>query len=894
MQITNKAVRAYGRLSAILGPTNTGKTHYALERMLGYETGVIGFPLRLLARENYDRLVDKVGKNQVALITGEEKILPARARYYCCTVESMPIEQDFDFLAVDEIQLCADPERGHIFTDRLLRARGSEETLFLGSDTIAPILKGLVPEIEIESRPRLSTLTYTGFKKLTRLPKRSAVVAFSMDDVYAMADMIRRQRGGTAVVLGALSPRARNRQVEMYQSGEVDFMVATDAIGMGLNMDIHHVALAATRKFDGARPRPLSTAELAQIAGRAGRYTRDGTFGVTGRIYDLDPDVVEAIQSHKFEALEYVCWRNSALDYSSPKALQKSLERKSELPVLQRGRVSDDLNTLTELMARDDVMARADNPETVRLLWDVCQIPDFRKTLSESHQDIVAKIYQDLVEEARIDPDWMQDQIKRLDRMDGDVDTLMARIAHIRTWTYITHKSEWTDQAATMQEQTRALEDRLSDALHEALIRRFVDKRSAVLIQKLEAGETLLAGIKRDGEVVVEGERAGQLTGFRFIPDQSSGREEGKAVMAAARKALGPEIRKRIHMLLRSDDKHFTLSPEGQIFWQADASNPLPGEPVGRVVKGESILAPKVDVQDSTLFEGQDRAEITDKLQQWLEMTVKLALKPLFDLVEGDDLTAQAKGICFQLHEAMGVLPRDAVQDMITALDEEGRNALRKRKIRMGPLLIFLPELNKPAAVKLKAFLISLWESKEIPAEVPADGMVSFAAGDEKRDHDYYRRIGYPIYGPRVIRVDMLDRLVCAVYDAAQDGKFQAQHQMAEWLGSNIEDLYGVLSAMGNKRIVEDKVQKPEDTKDDEKSEDEQPVENKQEKPELDWFYLKRGSAISRPKVKKEKPKIKKDKKGKKGKAKPKTEKVYTAEAQQEDSPFAILQQLKK
>ncbi|MFP4313540.1 MAG: helicase-related protein, partial [Alphaproteobacteria bacterium] len=432
MHVSNKAIRNDGRIIAYLGPTNTGKTYRAIERMLSYQSGVIGFPLRLLARENYERVVAAKGRSRVALLTGEEKIIPPQAKYFCCTVESMPVEKDFEFLAIDEVQLAEDSDRGHVFTDRILRARGLEETVFLGSDTMKPVLSRLVPGITFEQCTRFSLLSYTGFKKLTRLPKRTAIVGFSMDDVYNMAELIRRQRGGTAVVLGALSPRTRNKQVEMYQSGEVDFMVATDAIGMGLNMDINHVALAATRKFDGHRVRPLRNMELAQIAGRAGRYMRDGTFGVTGRVSELEEDTVKAIENHQFDSVREIYWRNSNLDFSSPKMLSVSLDTSSGDKMLVRGRPSDDYLALKAMMERDDVMARATNPEQVRLLWDVCQIPDFRQTLNEAHQDLIANIYI-RVSDNVLGEDWVAAQIKRLDDSKGDVDALMTRIAHVRT-----------------------------------------------------------------------------------------------------------------------------------------------------------------------------------------------------------------------------------------------------------------------------------------------------------------------------------------------------------------------------------------------------------------------------------------------------------------------------
>lgn len=941
MDVTNLAIKTDSRVTAILGPTNTGKTHFAIEQMLSHKTGCIGFPLRLLARENYDRVVEQKGRAHVALVTGEEKIIPPNAKYYLCTVESMPVDQSFEFLAVDEIQLCADPDRGHIFTDRLLRARGTETTMFMGAETIRPILTGLVPYIDIITRPRLSVLEYTGFKKLTRLAKRTAVVAFSIDDVYGIADLIRRQRGGTAVVLGALSPRTRNAQVEMYQSGEVDFMVATDAIGMGLNMDIHHVALAATRKFDGETVRPLSRAELAQIAGRAGRYKKDGTFGTTGNIKGLDPDMVEAIERHEFDPLQHVYWRNAALDYTSPILLLRSLERSSGKSVLQKGRPSDDYITLSEMMMRDDVMATASDEEAVRQLWEVCQIPDFRKTMTENHQDLVAEIYVHLrdTDTPVLPDDWMDAHLKRLESTEGDVDTLMTRISHVRTWTYITHRADWVTDPEHWRGRTLRMEDKLSDALHEALTRRFVDKRSAVLLGKLEEGSPLLAGIRPNGEVVVEGQRVGQLSGFRFQPDQTSGREEFKAIMTAARQALKPEIGHRLAMILKAEDKQLKLADDGQILWQQDASNPLPGEPIGRIKKGDQLLKPRAEVSDSPLLEGKDKVLIGEKLQEWLDRYIHFSLEPLFRLTGGDDLTAPARGIAFQLQESLGITPREKLEDLIKDLDEEGRKGLRARKVRMGPLLVFLPELNKPAAVRLRAILLTLWNGRDLPADVPKDGIVSFSVTDKQVDADYYRAIGYPVYGPRSIRVDMLDRVVCAVYDGAKDGKFQAEHKMAEWLGSNILDLYAVLEAMGHKMIHDPAVEKAkEETATAAAVETPAPVteEPKAEgaaavveapaaeavqpktKPLLATFRLKRGKAndAARPPrpEKKEKTFTNKDKKPfgerkkddeksfkKKKGARPKDDRrddredrVYSSVPDKfEDSPFAVLQNLK-
>ncbi len=943
MQISNKAIRSESRLIALLGPTNTGKTHAALEHMLSYNSGMIGFPLRLLARENYEKIVALKGRGQVALVTGEEKIIPEHARYYCCTVESMPIEQEFDFIGIDEIQLAEDPDRGHIFTDRILRARGKACTMFMGAETMRPILSGLVPGLDFQTSTRFSNLTYTGYKKLTRLPKRSAVVAFSVDDVYNTAELLRRQRGGTAVVLGALSPRTRNAQVEMYQSGEVDFIVATDAIGMGLNMDIHHVALAATRKYDGNRPRSLRTAEIAQIAGRAGRYRRDGTFGVTGRVHDLDPEMVEAIQNHQFPAVRELCWRNAYLEFNSPKILLQSLEASSAEKALVKGRPSDDYLSLKAMMERDDVIVRADNPEMVRLLWDVCQIPDFRQTLNDAHHELLASIFLRL-HEGRLAEDWVDAQISRLDDLQGDVDTLMARIAHIRTWTYISFKSAWLERAAYWQEKARAIEDRLSDALHEALIKRFVDQRASMLMKSLEeaGGGALLAGIRPNGEVIVESHLIGHLHGFRFIPDDTGGGADHKAVMSAARAALASEIKRRLNMVLSSKPEQFQIDAEGQILWQQKHGSPLPGEPIARLTKGAAALKPGIEISESDLLAGTDKALLETFLKDWLAAHTAQILEPLIALENPEGLQGAARGITFQIYESLGIIPREKIEDLIATLTPEDRAALRAKKVKLGPILVFLPALNKPAAVKLRALLWSLYEGKSLPASTPPDGSVSIRVDKNTADRAFYQAIGYPVYAGRAIRIDMLDRVISAVYDSAKEGKFQAKHEMAEWLGCPIDDLYEILESMGHRKMDEaPKAAEPENTEDPaiETTPEEKPTatEGAEEtsaatetapqpakKPELAFFRLKRGKAFEKPFVHKPKFEHKKqnkpaqaqneqkprdnDKQGHDKKEMGKREKRRNPKGKEykqtmmsagpkskpEDSPFAILEQLKK
>ena len=580
-----RAIDEPARVTALLGPTNTGKTHAAVQRMLGHESGMIGFPLRLLARENYDRIAAVKGPGAVALVTGEEKLVPPRARYFVCTTESMPLDRPVAFLAVDEVQMAADPERGHIVTNRLLHARGRQETMFLGAETIRPLLRQLAPEAVVEDRPRFSRLDYSGYRKVTRLPPRSAVVAFSAGEVYRLAELVRRQRGGTAVVLGALSPRARNAQVGMYQAGEVDYLVATDAIGMGLNMDIRHVAFSALAKFDGRRMRRLAAAEIGQIAGRAGRHVADGTFGVTAEQRPMDERVVARVEEHRFEPLKTVFWRNDELDFSSVDTLLASLGRPPPLPFLVPGRDGEDQQALAVLARDAEVRAAAAGPERVALLWEVCQVPDFRKTLADAHAHLLGRIYRYLVDcGGRLPEEWVARQVGRLERTDGDIDTLMARIAGVRTWTYIAYRATWLDDAAGWQERTRRLEDLLSDALHERLTQRFVDRRTAVLAKRLREGGDPMGAVARDGSVFLEGETVGRLDGFRYTADRAG--SGGRPLALATRRVLTQEAARRVEALAAASDDSFALDAGGRVLWN--------GEPVARLAAGAAALSPEV------------------------------------------------------------------------------------------------------------------------------------------------------------------------------------------------------------------------------------------------------------------------------------------------------------
>jgi ATP-dependent RNA helicase SUPV3L1/SUV3 len=780
------------RVKAVLGPTNTGKTHLAIERMMAHGSGMIGFPLRLLARENYDRVAAERGPGQVALITGEERIIPPRPRYFICTVEAMPLEREVEFLAIDEIQMCADPERGHVFTDRLLKARGTSETLLLGAETIRPLLQRLVPGISIATRPRFSRLTYAGPRKLTRLPRRSAVVAFSANDVYAIAELIRRQRGGAAIVLGALSPRARNAQVGMFQAGEVDYLVATDAIGMGLNMDIDHVTFSALAKYDGRGMRRLLPAELAQIAGRAGRYTRDGTFGTTTELGELDAELVEAIENHRFAELEHLWWRNSKLAFTGLGALLRSLQERPPIEGLRRAREADDELALQTLARLEDIRERARNPERLRLLWDVAQIPDFRKTLAEEHVRLLARIYRHLTgTKGRLPEDWVASSVRQLDRTAGDIDALMARIAHIRTWTFIAHRADWLADSAYWRETSRAIEDRLSDALHERLTQRFVDQRTAVLVRKLKGQGELMAGVRDSGEVFVEGQYVGRLEGFRFAADETARGEEARALTSAAYRALRGEMTERVTRFAAAGQDQIALSANGRISWN--------GAPVGLLAPGADLLHPRIEVLRSDLLEGELREQVRRKLEDWFAWHAAEVTQPLRVAEGADDLSPAARGLLYRLGEALGTVPRAEVEAQVRSLSEEDRKAVSRLGVRLGVHTVYIQNMMKPAAMKLRAILWSLAQGLEDVPPLPNDGRTSVPR-DRTVPTGFYEAIGYLPLGGHAIRAEMVERVSATarrLVRESEDGSFGPAEEMLSLIGCSQEELAAVLRDLG-------------------------------------------------------------------------------------------------
>ncbi len=784
-----------------MGPTNTGKTHFALERLLAHRSGMIGLPLRLLAREVYERVVKAKGADAAALVTGEEKIVPPGARYFVCTVEAMPLDLDVACLAIDEIQLCADLDRGHVFTDRLLHARGREETIFMGAETMRGAIARFVPEAHFITRPRFSDLAYTGAKKLTRLPRRSAIVAFSAEDVYGIGELVRRQRGGAAVVLGALSPRTRNAQVALYQSGDVDFMVATDAIGMGLNMDIDHVAFSALTKFDGVGLRHLRPEEMGQIAGRAGRYMNDGTFGVTADCEALEEEAVSRIEGHRYEPARVLQWRNARLDFHSLDGLIASLEAPAPMKGLAKARTAIDLSALRILASHAEIRALAGAPAGVRRLWDACQLPDFRKLSDEDHVRLVGQIFRYLMSDEGVLPeDWLARQVARLDVIDGDVSTLSGRLAQIRTWTYAAHRPGWVKEAAHWQEQTRAVEDRLSDALHEQLTQRFIDRRTSALMRTLRDDDLLDLKLDDSGGVEVGGENVGKLEGFHFVPDDRAQSFQGRTLRAAALKALEGEFSRREKALLDAPPTEIHLTEHGRVWWD--------GAIVGHLIAGASPLTPRVHLWADESLRGEAVARLTEKLSAWLTGHLRAKLGILFELQASAEaksgsagaLPPAARGLAYQLAENLGALDRG----LATMPDDEraAMSVLRQHGVKFARRSIYMPKLLRPEAAHLLGLLWGVYALLPLIPPPPQAGLTSFE-DDELLPDGFLAACGFRRIAGRAIRLDMLDRLEEELEAAATGGKSAAAAipKLVSILGCDNASLEAIMEALGWVRI---------------------------------------------------------------------------------------------
>lgn len=796
-------------VTAVLGPTNTGKTHLAIERMLAHPSGMIGLPLRLLAREVYNKIAARAGEASVALVTGEEKIKPKNPRYWVSTVEAMPRDLDVSFLAVDEVQIASDLERGHVFTDRLLNRRGRDETLLLGAATMRPIIERLLPGVSMITRPRLSQLEFAGDRKITRQPRRTAIVAFSADEVYAIAELIRRQHGGAAVVLGSLSPRTRNAQVEMFQNGDVDYLVATDAVGMGLNLDVDHVAFASDRKFDGYQFRRLTPSEFAQIAGRAGRATRNGTFGTTGRCAPFEPDLVNALQNHTFDPVKVLQWRNARLDFSSLGALQVSLNVGPGHEALTRAPIAEDMRVLDHAARDGEVRDVAHGKAAVERLWEACQVPDYRKLSPAAHAELVTTLYGFLMQKGCIPDSWFEAQVTQADRIDGDIDTLSARIAQIRTWTFVANRPDWLRDPERWQGITREVENKLSDALHERLTERFVDRRTSVLMRRLRENTSLNTEIGKTGEVIVEGHVIGRLDGFTFAPDAAQAGSDAKALQAAAQAVLAGEINARAEKLGNAPDEQFVLTSEGIIRWTGDA--------VARLSAADEALHPRIRIISDERLTGAPRDKVQARLELWLKTHIEKLLGPMFELSKAEDVTGIARGIAYQLVEALGVLERPKIANELKDLDQSSRATLRKYGVRFGAYHIYFPGLLKPAARALAALL---WALKQDNVDLSAlsgaqhlasSGRTSFPV-DKQLPRDAYRVLGYKQAGERAVRVDILERLADLIRPAlawrenspgekpagAFDGRsFMVTQAMTSLTGSAGEDFASVLRALG-------------------------------------------------------------------------------------------------
>ena len=798
---------------AILGPTNTGKTHLAIERMCGHSSGVIGFPLRLLAREVYDRVAALKGEKQVALLTGEERIVPPDARYFLCTAESMPVpsgeshhdgalKRDFAFAAIDEAQLGIDPERGHVFTDRMLRARGREETLILGSDTLRPVVLELLPEAEVVSRPRFSTLRYAGSVKLSRLPPRSAVVAFTAERVYALAEMLRRFRGGAAVVMGALSPATRNAQVAMFQRGEVDFLVATDAIGMGLNMDVSHVAFAGLEKFDGRRDRRLTIAEMAQIAGRAGRHQRDGSFGTLGlsdHSAEFSEEEIAAIEEHRFRPLDSLYWRNPDLDVTDVAALIRSLEAKSDDPLLRPAPEAIDLAVL-KLVAEDPAIAARRGP-VARRLWAACGLPDFRKVGPMHHARMVRRLFSYIGEGGHVPHEWFAAEVARLDNVAGDIEALADRLAGIRSWAYIAHRSDWLADPAKWAERTREVESRLSDALHSALTQRFVDRRTAVLVRDIGArgSDALPVTVAADGEVSVGPEPIGHLSGFDFRVDPSARLADKRLLLAAAERRLGDELERRAQALLAACDEAFELSAEEEgglaVTWD--------GNTLARLSPGRSLLEPALRTSRALdQLSARTRAALRARLESWLDASVDRhlrALKKLASAATDPASTPPVRAIAAMLADSGGVLARRSLVSAIGALDQKDRQALYRLRVRLGPLDVFVPALLKPAAHHWRAALLAVRSGQPMPALPPAGAATLGPDADRRGAALAYRRTGR-----EWLRIDLADRLASHAHKVrSAGGDDPVDSELATSVGLSDEGLARLMDEVGFARSGE-------------------------------------------------------------------------------------------
>lgn len=787
------------KITAVLGPTNTGKTYLAIETMLSFDSGMIGFPLRLLAREVYDKIIEKISIDKVALITGEEKIIPANAKYFLCTVESMPINKHLDFVGIDEIQMCADHERGHIFTDRLLNLRGEKLTMLMGSSTIKSIVNKLDEDTEFINRERLSQLSYVGHKKISRINRKTAIIAFSTEEVYAIAELVRRQKGGAAIVMGSLSPKTRNAQVQLYQSGDVDFLVATDAIGMGINMDLENVFFSNLKKFDGRKLRRLNMSEIGQIAGRAGRYLNDGNFGITGDCKEISAEEVELLENHKFEEIKMLFWRNSNLNFNNALSLIKSLEEKPNRDWLRKIHECGDEKLLKYFLKDMDGHNIKNNQETLELLWECCQIPDFVKKTYGNHLEVVSKVFSFLNgKDGKITNDYMRLQLIKLDKLEGNVDSLSNRIANVRTWSYVSNKINWVESQSYWIEKTKLLEDRLSDRLHEELTKTFIDKRASVLARGLKQDIEFKTEIMEDNKVIIDEQFIGDLKGLRFEIDLKAGALETdiKSLKKAARQTVGPELQKRIQSII--DTGLIEIKDDFKIYWK--------NFPIAKLIAGKDYLNPDIFLIVDDILENDDKQKLSEFIGNWIKEKIKLVLKSLIDLKNLKESNSSIKALAYQLYENNGVIKREVVAEYLKKLGQDERKILRDLGVKFGRYHVFLFRLLKPEAVSLRTLLWKNFNQKNLNLTPPTFGL-NFLDDKNIKDKHFMLLCGFENFDNYYVRIDILERLFVQIInsDPEKGKEIKLVPEMLNLLGCSKENFKKLIEKMNYKTLERDK-----------------------------------------------------------------------------------------
>ncbi len=781
------------RITAVLGPTNTGKTHLAVETMLEFESGVIGFPLRLLAREIYDKCIEKIGNEKVALITGEEKIIPKSPKYYICTVESMPQDITVDFIAIDEIQMCVDHERGHIFTDRLLNSRGEKLTMFLGSHTMKHIIASIDDKVDFVSRERYSKLTYSGYKKISRLNPKTALIAFSIDDVYAIGELVRRQKGGAAVIMGSLSPKTRNAQVKLYQSGDANFLVATDAIGMGINMDINNVSFTSLKKFDGKKTRRLNLSEISQIAGRAGRHINDGNFGITGQCENFSADEVEKIEKHQLNKINVIYWRNSQLNFNGLDSLNKSLEKKSNSEFFKRITDCEDEKVLKELTKGDNKVKISNTKDIIEILWECCQIPDFSKKAYGNHINVVKKVFEFLTSKnEKVPNDYMKTQLKHLDIYEGNIDTLANRISNVRTWSYVANKKNWAENSDYWIERTKYIEDKLSDKLHEELTKSFVDKRISILSRSLKQDIVLGTEIKNKDEVIIDNQYMGRLRGLKLELDLKSGslKTDIKSLKKAARQGIAPELIRRVGEIVKSES--FDIKDDYKIYWK--------DSPIAYIVPGKNYLNPKLELIVDEAIDEESKEKLKNNLKEKLKKMINNELSDLVRLSEAKFKNNYVRALCYQLFENNGVMKRETVNKTIKNISKEDRTKLRRAGIKIGRYHIFLPKMLKPGAVSLRVKLWKLYFPKDSNYRIPKSGL-NFLKDETIKNKKFLLICGFENFNKFYVRVDILERFFLKIIENTKDKIFKIDSNMINLIGCNKEDFIKLLDLMEYKAV---------------------------------------------------------------------------------------------